>query len=1495
MTRITLLLIALALLGAFGFAAPPRSDLSLYFYLDSHLYYPGEGGTLSGNVSLRDSSTETTSLPVAFALYPWAPAEGDKSPEQYLKRVKPLAAWKETVMLTGGRRSWQYGQITSKIPPQEAGEYLIVATAEDARAYQMFRVSRLSLLAKASEQEVLVFAQDLRTGAPLSGVSLSWIFSGEKKLSKETTTNRKGLSSWTASALDLLQLPSPIHITGKFEGSDAFLDIYPRAGGQRLKGYIYTDRPIYRPSQTVHFKGILRLAERDALVPLKETECMVTIRDSKGGEFYKKTQNTNTVGSLWGEATLGEEPPLGDYVIEVKTKNQSAQGRFRVEEYRKPEYEVLVTSPRKHWLSGDELEFEVQAKYYFGAPVAMGEFRYDVTRSPVYRYYRWWEGDYHSHGSGGEHVTSGEGKTDVSGRAAVSIKTQKETEDFTYTVTVRMVDPSRREVTGSHTVRVTRGSFTLQAECDKTVYRKDQEARISIRARDHEDRPVSTRVKAVLVRKVYEKESTTSEEIAVQELTTDSTGIARGTFSLPREGDYEIHAKALDEREREITASTYFWVAGAGYRGYRGTSIEMIPDKKTYQPGDTAQILLNLPFDGAGILLTVEGREIFSKEVLEPQGSSASLEIPIEESYSPGVQVVVSSVQGKSLHRKSVNLAVKSDRTLLSVHLKADKDHYEPRQTVRYRLRAVNPAGKPELAELSLGVADESVYALWAGGLDPIHLFFYEKMEHLVNTDSSLSQQRWDRMRFRDGGRDMVQSAIPTPPPQPSEVPKGAMKKAKANGDEGGYKQPEFVRSYFPDTAYFNPGILTDESGEAVVSFALPDSLTTWRATAKGVTPERAGEAESKITVSKRLLLRLEAPRFAVERDELLVSAVVHNYLAQDKRVKVTLKASGLKLESGNEKTYFPESLLRLYTASGLKLESGNEKTVHVPANGSARVDWKVKAGKPMTARLSATALSDEVSDAVEIPFPVLPHGAMRFAATSGDTRQSAMEKLTLPKDALDAASLRVTMSPSLAGSMLGALEYLAGYPYGCVEQTMSRFLPTVIVSRTLQDQDITIEKLQGEIPKMVKKGLDRLYNFHHSDGGWGWWEHDESHPNMTAYVVYGLSLAEKAGFSVDRRKIEAGAGWLKSHYEKQEPDIQAYMLFALSEAGEKEPQRARELFKGDGKLNSYSRALLARALARWGLKDEALALTAKLESQGHSTGTSVSWSGKKGSYSWTDNDVEATAQVLQALLAIKPESPLIAKGMRYLVLSRRGEGWYSTKDTAAAVLALNEYLKHSPELHPDFQAELRVNGTVVATRYFTGKDTGKGEAEFVIPSKHLKEGENEISFRMSGKGKLYYTAYLRYYSREEGIAAQPGGLRVEREYKKIDGGKEVPLSSRMSLKSGDVLVVTITVSTDRNYEYIQIEDPKPAGCEVLDPFEQRHYGRWSWWYAHREVRDSKVAYFATRFWKGKQSFTYRMRAETPGVFHVMPARASLMYLPEVGGSCEEAEMTIRD
>jgi uncharacterized protein YfaS (alpha-2-macroglobulin family) len=770
---------------------------------------------------------------------------------------------------------------------------------------------------------------------------------------------------------------------------------------------------------------------------------------------------------------------------------------------------------------------------------------------------------------------------------------------------------------------------------------------------------------------------------------------------------------------------------------------------------------------------------------------------------------------------------------MLQVKITTDKPEYRPGEKAVYHVKTLTPDEQPVSAEVSLGVVDESIYAIAPEDTTEIGAFFYPK-------------------RLQD-----VQTAFSFP----SVYLSGDSKEGVSVS----------TRKNFLDTAYWNPSVVTDANGDATFTVTMPDNLTTWRATCRAATLDtRVGQATEKTTVTQPFMVRLEAPRFVTQGDSVTFSAVVNN------QTKETLSA-----DIGID-------------AKGFAVKERNPQSIRVEPGKSARADWTVSGFKLGSLPVRVWSKAGSYADAMESSLPVYANGKDREVARSGAVDSSESFSLDMPNGTIpDTEKLTIRLTPSVASAMLGSLDYLASYPYGCVEQTMSSFLPDVMLSRMLKTLNLSDPDLEKRLPNMVQSGLLRLYGYQKDDGSWGWWEYDKPDAWMTAYAIFGLQEAKAAGFPVSEDALNRGVKALAGtpdYGRAPNDDVQAWMAYVLARAGQTDAANKRLAGLVDAQGRIYrddmgygDRAILALALAKSGREAQGAAI---LDPAWNRTVEGKA----KSIYEGPDRN-ESDALLLYAATQMTPDDPRIPNLIRDLLTRRQANHWDSTRDTAFILYGLIQYLPRSGDLNPDMDAKVIVDGKVVASRRFTKADATKPETVITLDSMTLGTGSAAVRVEKTGTGRLYYTARLESASSENLMkpVVDESGLSVERSYRLYrrgsnDDGNDVaqglPAGATVRFKSGDILDVTLILRTKRPLDYAMVEDHFPAGCEPQDR-GQVTLDEWTNWWAEQVTRDQKVGFAIPHLDPGVERITYRLFARTPGVFAAPPPVVYDMYRPE--------------
>ncbi|HWR53863.1 MAG TPA: MG2 domain-containing protein, partial [Bryobacteraceae bacterium] len=1365
-----------------------------------------------------------------------------------------VTTWEQPV---GTPNRWERQVIPVDV--HEKGLYLVEATDGTLRAYTIALITDLAVLSKSAPGRVFAQVVNRRSGQPVHAKTVV-LADGKQIASLETAPN---------GTIDLpvreqsVENVSVLATRGEDFAADALWG-HNISSDDRLMGYVYTDRPVYRPGHNVSFRGIVRAQGSAGYVLPSVRELDVEVTDSEGNAVYRKRHTLSTFGTLEGEFTLGAGASLGYYGIHVRSGESGAYGGFQVEEYKKPEYEVKVTPEMRRVIQGESVPVTIEARYYFGEAVANGTVNWTVHRSRYWSPFFGEEMDEEEPGEygeearsyGSEEVSQGSGKLDPDGRLRITVPTEPAENDMRYRVEARVTDSGNREINGSGAVLATVGPYVLNVQPTQYVYQQGDTASVEVQARDYDGNPVDAGVELTVAEWRWGKQPK-GHEIYTSSSRTGPGGKATFRPRFSDGGSYRAVAVSRTADGREIRDMAYIWVAGDGglWAGEQGERLQIIADKKSYKPGETANILIVTGVPEARVVVSVEGRQIYSAEVVHAKSPSVSVSVPIRSEYQPDVYVTAAFIRDNRLFQGAKRLKVPPDEKRLAVDLTSSKPQYKPGEPAVFSIAARDHNGSPVAAEFSLGVVDEAIYAIRREMAQDILKFFYGFGYNRVNTGSSLRYYFW------------------------GQAGKRTMQLAQVRQRNLAQLKPErlvdpAVRKAFPDTAFWAAGLRTNAQGQVQARFSFPDSLTTWRATARGVTTDtRVGSAIHKVIVRKNLILRLSTPRFLTQGDEVIVSALVHNYLESTKNVRVSLDVDGADI-----------------------LE-GATQDVSVASKAAAKVDWRLRANPGAKVTLLGKALTDEESDAMEIALPVQPFGVKMSDSRSGtlpDATAHGGARLTFPADATPGSrSLEVSVTPSLAGALFGALDYLTSFPYGCVEQTMSSFLPNVVVAQAAKQLGLKTD--DAALAKKIRAGLERLADFQHEDGGWGWWKTDESDGFMTAYVVAGLAQARAAGVSVNAHSLDRGAGWLIQNYaqlKSPEADLRAYIVYALALAGKSNPELLEDAAGRRSGMTAYGLAVLGLAFHE--VKDQRAAqIAATLETSASQGGEEAWWPVDRDTLMRFHGSTtpEATAYAVKLLAAVKPESPLLPRAAAWLV-HHRSEGYYwaSTKQTAMVIYGLTDYVKASGELKPDFAVTVRVNGREVLSRRFTAADAFAPQPPVVrLSEAELAPGMNEVAVSKNGTGKLYWSARAEYH-RPATQAISRSDLSITREYFRLTPQREdgritydlAPLDR--ALAPGDTVAVKLTLNAP-DEKYLMIEDPIPAGAEFIerdDLYEIK--GKppwWRWWFTRREFHDNRAALFQTWGSSKPIEYFYLLKIVNPGVFKVSPGRAGPMYQPE--------------
>lgn len=1442
------------------------------------------------------------------------------------------------------------------------GAYVLEATGPEVEASTLLLVSDLLITTVRSQDQVLYYLTDAQAGKPVAGAQLyvkeRWYGREEQKSTWKTlTTNAQGVGIYATqspnadySYEEALAIKGDQVILSRAEHWSRY-----HQQDTQYRIYTYSDRPVYRPEQTVNLRHLVRLYRQGSYENVPAQKVVLYIHNPRGEEVLKQTATTDAFGAVSVAFEPPANAPLGVYRASVEVvghdegQRLSAGQNFRIEEYKKPEFSVQVTGPKTPIKPGEATQVTLAAQYLFGSPVTEAKIQYRIYRRPFYPAYQgrphpyaWLYPDtqelYRETGQGLGTLVS-EGEVELKGRASISIPlpTVAESYDQEYGIVAEVTDASRRMEKGEGRVRVTHQGYYAFLDFNRGFYSPGERAEVEINLSDADGRPVAAQAGTLEVVAAPVKEGGPAGKVLrTDAITSDAQGRAFLRWENLPEGRWLVRFHGRDAYERKVTTEREVWVLGSGFQGahYRFQGVEILTDQRIYRPGEKARILVTTKTPDSHVLWLEEaGQSLLRWDVLTLRGRSQVLQIPITAQHAPNFQVRAIQVAERQVLQDAQELFVPPTDRFLQVQVKAPKSEFQPGESTTLEIQAQDAAGKPLQAAFSLGVADAAIYQIQADISGDIRSFFYgDRRGH--STDLSSSQdvyfaslnatarqrQPYKPVPLRGGlGRaygqleteqesadmSVMTEAMPMPAPQaPASLAKPAARNKVANeaplDDQGGGGAEPEIRSDFRDTALWQPLVITDAQGRAQVPLTFPDSLTTWKVNARGISAAtQVGSATAELVTTKNLLVRLQAPRFFTEGDTVTLSANLSNRTAQPETARVELK--------------LPPGLFGSLTTP--------VQSVTVPASGQARVDWSVRVHTAGAAVLQVVARGQHEADAMQLTLPVQVYGSAKTVTRHGTlpSAGTGTETLFLPAERRpEQTQLEVRLQPSLAGTVLEALPYLAEFPYGCIEQTTSRFVPAVITAHTLRSLGLSLKDLgtqqnlapgqqatrittpvqdEAQLKAMIQEGLQRIRDGQNSDGGWGWWTGGESSPYMTAYVLYALQLAQGADLSVDADLMARGLQFLWPQFKADKSlASRAFTGLVLARAGKITAADLEPVYALRNELSHYGRALLALSYQALKQPKQAQILVQNLMQYAvtDTQAGTVSWPAEtQGWWYWYNDRVETHAFILQALMAVEPKHGAIPGIVRWLVDNRQGNRWYSTKDTAHVIYALNAYLRTSGELKGEGGVTVRLNGQTVFSQTFTPKTLLTFPNRLVLPDSALRSGNNRLEIERTGTGPLYYTARLAHFTQERQITAAGNGVAVKRQYFRIHQGQRVPISTQEVLPSGTEVEVELRVTANNDYEYLMLEDPKPAGMEPLERKSGYVYQNGVGLY--RELRDNRTVFFLSQMPQGTQVLTYRLRAEIPGEFAALPHRIEAMYAPRIQAISEGARLKISD
>ncbi|KAB2895748.1 MAG: hypothetical protein F9K40_15815, partial [Kofleriaceae bacterium] len=649
-------------------------------------------------------------------------------------------------------------------------------------------VTDLGVLIQSGPASGLVWVTSLASGKPVGGAKVT-IYTPQGKAVFTGTSDARGVLKTPGSATLLEHPPARGHEVledegeGEWEDWDSYraqrliavvqkdadtavvdgnwangIQIWnfgvpeDRSGGKTmLRGFIQSDRGLYRPGEEVHFKGLVRelAAGKGPRVP-SPAPVALEVTDSRGQTVVTRTTTMSQFGGFALDLPLSPDASLGDYYVTAKIGKQVFRERFMVEEFRPASFEVSIEAGEDIVRPGDRLAAKVNAQYLFGAPVANADVAWSVSRRPHalrfkgYESYSfeaqrrwWWYDDGYEGGGYADLVSDGKGTTDAGGRFAFAVRDpdSKFTGPRDYVIAAEVTDEASQTMRKATVVTAHQADVYLGVHTQEWVQAAGMPFAVNVVALDPRGRRVAHEATLSFVRTVYDcrwddhgfrsyRSCTQHEEVAMQRpIAIPATGSATERIYPKEPGDYVVRVETTDGRGTKVLAASDLWVIGKGeafWSGDESARMTLIASKQSYQAGETARLVPQTGLKTPTALVTVERDGVMQADVRQLASAAEGIELRVDESWAPNVYARVTMVQGRKgptdkdrpqLKMGLVEIKVSAEQRRLAVNVVTDRASYKPGETVTGVL-TVTHDGKPVAAEVSVSVADEGVLQL---------------------------------------------------------------------------------------------------------------------------------------------------------------------------------------------------------------------------------------------------------------------------------------------------------------------------------------------------------------------------------------------------------------------------------------------------------------------------------------------------------------------------------------------------------------------------------------------------------------------------------------------------------------------------------------------------------------------------------------------------------------------------------------------------------------
>lgn len=1425
------------------------------------------------------------------------------------------------------------------------------------------QITDLAVTTRYAYNKVVVLVSSLSSGEPVPDAAVSIMRNQEKLM--ETKSDKQGLAILTLnegqytqffkdpndSYGDLLRIGvikenDKIEFKPNFSHNMWSFGIYNyeypiRMEKSSMVAYLFTDRGLYKPGETVTFKGIdqtLRLGKYSAY----KGPYSVEVRETRySGEVITTLNGTTSdSGGFFGTFTLPPDVEPGYYQILYMRDGQSTFIPFQVANFRRLGFSVSIEKPDITYYVGDALNFKVGSEYLSGGGLTGGTYEYSwykdraYFRPPGEQWESWvfgpqeWDGSYN--------LSSRQGSLSPLGEFYAKQETTAEGlsgSAYTYHLEARVADLSNQQVAKQESAVVHPASFYLGAKLDAKTegywspfVEKGKKTEVAVRLVKPDGGEYKEKAEATVElihstwklaqqQGVYDYINSRWEQVDETESKASlpiQSGGGITSVTPAASGSYKIRLTSADKEGRPAVTELSFYSTGADWIRWGSddmTDINLKPDKPVYKPGDTAKLLLQTPLPEGWYLITTEREGIYSQKVTRIKGSATLIEVPITEDHVPIVYVSVASYSKRTREPDHsyfepdldkpkgyfgvTSLMVDTASRLIDVAIAPGETVYLPGGQAQVTLTASNNGKPVEGAELAFLAVDRGVLDLIDYHVpDPLAFFYsmYRFPLGVLGADSRslLIDPVTYQVKNLNGGDD-----------------------GKGDGEEGDAEGDSFKeRKDFNPTAVFEPSVKTDRNGRATVTFKLPDTLTTYRCTAVAVKGTRFGLAEQELKVQNPINVRTAFPRKLRYRDTAVGSILLTNL--QNKTHKVTIGLSADILEIDGD------------TTINVTVPAG--KTLEVPIMLLA-----VKTGQAsVTITTKSDVLNEKLTETLLIERPYIYESFTTIGKTSpkeGSGYSSgfglAEEGFVIPSYIEDEqGELSITGAGSRLATLKEAIRYVFDYPYGCMEQRSARILPLVLFGEYIDDFG-----LASQVPdpkKTVEEELAFWGKVQLDDGGFPFWP-DDTYPRASYYVslrvAHILYFAKLRGYTIpEEMNVSALLHYLENpdNSVRQSDYLMIYRIYVLSLHGLDLTREANRFFAKGDKIGLSGYGMLGLAYANLGNGTRASQCLDAVKRFIRPQTQTIDLTDTYETSWFYNSQIEQLSLLLMLYAKLGDTTDMTTRVVTTLMQRQKNGYWYNTSDTNWALQAFASLMEEGADGTPDFKAAVSLGDTELMSASFSSPADPPQIRRFPLNAAPLtafsKDVVHPLRFTTDGTGTLFYTATLTYAIPSEITPARDEGIGVTTRITDLEGN---PVAENR-LVPGKTYRVNAVISSPRRRAYLALRLPIPSGADILDASfvttasyreydgsaeadgesgmyegdygygdEYEYYDYYNASTPRQVILDNEVRYFWDDFPQGKQEVSFLFRTLNRGVYPTPPAMAECMYEPEVFGRTE--------